>query len=104
MGTDNENRIKELEQQLLEAKREVNSLKLAVRAETLKVKISSEYSSFALWDRAMAIPSFIFMPREKSLKGLFAGNESFWSKRAYCSPFQRRKVCFRSDGLLPTSL
>ena len=29
-----------------------------------------------LWDKAMAIPSFIFIPREKSLKGLFCGTES----------------------------
>ncbi len=43
-----------LEKQLEEARKEINALRLAVRAENLKVKISSEYSSFALWEYDIA--------------------------------------------------
>ncbi len=71
MGTDNENRIKELEQQLLDAKREVNSLKLAVRAENLKVRISSEYSSFALWEYDIADD---ICYQYKKLSGIYESN------------------------------
>ena len=45
-----EDRIKQLEQQLEEANRTIRSLKVAVRTEEIKVKISSEYSNFALWE------------------------------------------------------
>lgn len=54
MDKDYEQRIAELEQQLADAKREVTSLKLAVRAENLKVRISSEYSNFGLWEYDIA--------------------------------------------------
>ncbi len=43
-----------LEKQLEEARKEINELKLAVRAENLKVKIASEYSNFALWEYDIA--------------------------------------------------
>ncbi len=43
-----------LEKQLEEARKEINSLRLAVRAENLKVKISSEYSNFGLWEYDIA--------------------------------------------------
>ncbi|MBQ4165095.1 MAG: hypothetical protein IJD85_02100, partial [Oscillospiraceae bacterium] len=46
--------VQELQQQLQQAKQEINSLKLAVRAENLKVKISSEYSDFGLWEYDIA--------------------------------------------------
>jgi|GEM_PF-1480815 len=46
--------VHELQQQLQQAKQEINSLKLAVRAENLKVKISSEYSNFGLWEYDIA--------------------------------------------------
>lgn len=49
-----ENRIQELERQLEEAKREIRNLNVSVRAERLKVQISSEYSSFALWEYDIA--------------------------------------------------
>ncbi len=43
-----------LEKQLEEARREINALKLAVRAEDLKVRIASEYSNFGLWEYDIA--------------------------------------------------
>lgn len=46
--------IVKLEKQLADAQKEVRSLKLAVRAEALKVKISSEYSNFGLWEYDIA--------------------------------------------------
>lgn len=49
-----EDRIKQLEQQLEEAQRKIRSLSVAVRAEELKVRISSEYSNFALWEYDIA--------------------------------------------------
>ncbi len=54
MDRDYEQRIALLEKQLAEAKCEVNSLKLAVRAENIKVRISSEYSNFGLWEYDIA--------------------------------------------------
>lgn len=47
-------KIEELEQQLNAAKKEIHSLKLAVRAESLKVKIASEYTNFGLWEYDIA--------------------------------------------------
>ena len=46
--------LEELEQQLEEAKREINSLKVAVRAEQLRVQIASEYTNFGLWEYDIA--------------------------------------------------
>ncbi len=43
-----------LEKQLEEARKEINALRLAVRAENLKVKIASEYSNFGLWEYDIA--------------------------------------------------
>ncbi len=54
MSSEPDNRIAELQRQLAEAKSEINSLRLAVRAENLKVRISSEYSSFGLWEYDIA--------------------------------------------------
>ncbi len=53
-STDYENRIKELEEQLSASKQEVKNLQVAVRAENIKVKISSEYSNFGLWEYDIA--------------------------------------------------
>ncbi|MGN0649381.1 MAG: EAL domain-containing protein [Oscillospiraceae bacterium] len=49
-----EDRISQLELQLEEAQRTIRSLNVAVRTEELKVKISSEYSNFALWEYDIA--------------------------------------------------
>lgn len=49
-----EERIKELEQRLEEAQRKIRSLNVAVRSEEMKVKISSEYTNFALWEYDIA--------------------------------------------------
>ncbi len=46
--------IEELQRQLNEAKQEINSLKVAVRAEKLRVQISSEYTNFGLWEYDIA--------------------------------------------------
>lgn len=54
MRNDIDLKIEILEKQLAEARKEVNALKLAVRAENLKVKISSEYSNFGLWEYDIA--------------------------------------------------
>lgn len=51
---DYEKRIQELEARLADSDKEVRNLKLAVRAESLKVKISSEYSNFGLWEYDIA--------------------------------------------------
>lgn len=53
-SNDYENRIKELEEQLSASRKEVKNLQVAVRAENLKVKISSEYSNFGLWEYDIA--------------------------------------------------
>lgn len=47
-------KIEELEKQLSAAKKEINSLRLAVRAESLKVRIASEYTDFGLWEYDIA--------------------------------------------------
>ena len=71
MGVDNETRIAELEQQLAEAKQQVTSLKLAVRAENLKVRISSEYSNFGLWEYDIADD---ICYQYKKLNGIYESN------------------------------
>lgn len=47
-------KIEELEKQLSAARKEINSLRLAVRAESLKVRIASEYTDFGLWEYDIA--------------------------------------------------
>ena len=71
MGIDNETRIAELEQQLAEAKQQVTSLRLAVRAENLKVRISSEYSNFGLWEYDIADD---ICYQYKKLNGIYEAN------------------------------
>ncbi len=46
--------IEQLRQELKDAQRQINSLKISVRAEELRVKISSEYSDFGLWEYDIA--------------------------------------------------
>lgn len=46
--------IERLRQELKDAQRQINSLKISVRAEELRVKISSEYSNFGLWEYDIA--------------------------------------------------
>ncbi len=46
--------IDELKKQLDEARQEINSLKVSVRAEKLRVQISSEYTNFGLWEYDIA--------------------------------------------------
>ena len=46
--------IERLSMQLADARQQINSLKVSVRAEELKVKISSEYSNFGLWEYDIA--------------------------------------------------
>lgn len=48
--TDNTLELERARMQLADAQQQINSLKIQVRTEELKVKISSEYSDFALWD------------------------------------------------------
>ncbi|MDE7193129.1 MAG: hypothetical protein K2O14_04075, partial [Oscillospiraceae bacterium] len=46
--------IEQLRQELKDAQRQINSLKVSVRAEELRVKISSEYTNFGLWEYDIA--------------------------------------------------
>lgn len=46
--------IEQLRQELKDAQRQINSLKISVRAEELRVKISSEYTNFGLWEYDIA--------------------------------------------------
>ncbi len=71
MDMDYAKRIAELEQQLADAKQEANTLKLAVRAENLKVKISSEYSNFGLWEYDIADD---ICYQYKKLNGIYESN------------------------------
>jgi len=68
---DPEKRIAELEQQIAASKQEITSLKLAVRAENLKVKISSEYSNFGLWEYDIADD---ICYQYKKLNGIYESN------------------------------
>lgn len=54
MSDEQDIRIEELQKQLAEAERQIKSLKLAVRAENLKVRIASEYTNFGLWEYDIA--------------------------------------------------
>lgn len=46
--------IEMLRQELKDAQQQINSLKISVRAEELRVKISSEYTNFGLWEYDIA--------------------------------------------------
>lgn len=50
----NANETEELRAELKAAEEEINKLKIRVRAERLRVKISSEYTNFALWEYDIA--------------------------------------------------
>ncbi len=54
IDTDARHELQQLKKQLSDAQQEINSLKISVRAEELKVRISSEYSNFALWEYDIA--------------------------------------------------
>ena len=54
MSGEQDIRVEELQKRLAEAEKEIKSLKLAVRAENLKVRIASEYTSFGLWEYDIA--------------------------------------------------
>ena len=49
-----EHELERLREELAEAKQQINSLRISVRAEELRVKISSEYSNFGLWEYDIA--------------------------------------------------
>lgn len=46
--------LEELKKKLKEAEQQIQSLKISVRAEELRVRISSEYSNFGLWEYDIA--------------------------------------------------
>lgn len=46
--------IERLRQELRDAQQQINTLKISVRAEELRTKISSEYSNFGLWEYDIA--------------------------------------------------
>jgi diguanylate cyclase (GGDEF)-like protein len=46
--------LEELKKQLADARQQINNLRISVRAEELRVKISSEYSNFGLWEYDIA--------------------------------------------------
>ncbi len=54
MADGSDYRLEELQKQLEEAEKQIKSLKLAVRAENLKLRIASEYSNFGLWEYDIA--------------------------------------------------
>ncbi len=54
MTNEQEIRVEELQKQLEEAEKQIKSLKLAVRAENMKLRIASEYSNFGLWEYDIA--------------------------------------------------
>ena len=54
MSGEQDIRVEELQKQLAEAEKQIKSLKLAVRAENLKVRIASEYTNFGLWEYDIA--------------------------------------------------
>jgi len=60
-----------LKEKLAEAEKEINRLKLAVRAEEIKVGISSEYSNFGLWEYDIAED---ICYQYKKLDGRYSGN------------------------------
>ncbi len=60
-----------LEEKLADAEREINRLKLAVRAEKIKVGISSEYTNFGLWEYDIAED---ICYQYKKLNGRYADN------------------------------
>lgn len=49
-----EQKLAELQKELDEARKQINRLKVSVRAEELRVKISSEYTNFGLWEYDIA--------------------------------------------------
>lgn len=69
--SDNSLELERLSMQLADARQQINSLKISVRAEELKVKISSEYSNFALWEYDIADD---VMYQYKKLNGRYENN------------------------------
>ena len=63
--------LERLSMQLADARQQINSLKISVRAEELKVKISSEYSNFGLWEYDIAEDVCY---QYKKLNGRYEGN------------------------------
>lgn len=51
---DEQRTIDELRAELAQAKKQINSLRISVRAEEMKVRISSEYTNFGLWEYDIA--------------------------------------------------
>ena len=61
---------------------------------------SSSNSSWALWESATAMASFIFIPREKSLIVFLAGNSNC---SRYCAYFAGSHCRYRERIIFPTS-
>ncbi len=63
--------LEKLSMQLADAQQQINSLKIKVRTEELKAKISSEYSNYALWEYDILED---VMYQYKKLKGRYENN------------------------------
>ena len=63
--------IEELRSELAEAKKQIKSLKISIRAEEMKTRISSEYTNFGLWEYDIAED---IMYQYKKLNGRYQNN------------------------------
>ena len=68
---DEQNTVDELREELAQARKQINSLRISVRAEEMKVKISSEYTNFGLWEYDIAED---IMYQYKKLHGRYEKN------------------------------
>lgn len=71
MSGEKDIKVEELQKQLAEAEKQIKELKLAVRAENLKLRIASEYSSFGLWEYDIADD---ICYQYKKLDGIYENN------------------------------
>lgn len=71
MTTAEESTLDKLRDELAQAKKQINSLRISVRAEEMKVKISSEYTNFGLWEYDIAED---IMYQYKKLHGRYEKN------------------------------
>ena len=68
---DEQGTVDELREELAQAKKQINSLRISVRAEEMKVRISSEYTNFGLWEYDIAED---IMYQYKKLHGRYEKN------------------------------
>ena len=68
---DEQGTVDELREELAQAKKQINSLRISVRAEEMKVRISSEYTNFGLWEYDIAED---IMYQYKKLRGRYEKN------------------------------